>query len=61
MLFVFLPPSCAETRLRMRPGYFGGPVRDLISGEPVALESDGGGQACVLANRGWGIAVLGEA
>lgn len=61
LLFVFLPPSCDEARLRLKPGSFTRPVRDLISGQPVAVDCDAGGQLCAVVNRGWGIAVLGEA
>ncbi len=60
LVFVFLPPSCREARLRTAPGYFRGEVRDLLSGQRVPAETEAGGTAYRVENRDWGIAVLGE-
>ena len=45
-------------RLRFACGTFSGPVRDIVSGQEIALSETADGQECELPNSQWGVAVL---
>jgi catechol 2,3-dioxygenase-like lactoylglutathione lyase family enzyme len=56
--FVFAPAPATEVELRFEPGFFAGPVRDLLTGERVATQPDTGGLRVTLGPTEWGVSVL---
>ncbi|MGC9522302.1 MAG: beta-galactosidase [Anaerolineae bacterium] len=56
--FVFAPTPDTEVELRFEPGFFAGPVRDLLTSERVATQPDTGGLRVTLGPTEWGVSVL---
>lgn len=56
LVFVFFPQGCEEAWLKIRPGFFAGDqVEDLLSGNKLALASNG---ELKITPTHWGVAVL---